>query len=93
MLGVTALAYALAHLTLYAFDHGIEADRPIREQRVRSRGITIGRDVWIGARAGVTDGVTIGDGAVVAMGAVVTHDVPPLVVVGGVPARVLKSRG
>ena len=79
--------------TLYAFDHGIEPERQIREQRVRSRGITIGRDVWIGARAGVTDGVTIGDGAVVAMGAVVTRDVPPQVVVGGVPARVLKSRG
>ena len=48
----------------------------MREQPVTSRGITIGKDVWIGANAGVTDGVTIGDHAVVGMGAVVTHDVP-----------------
>lgn len=77
---------------LYAFDHGLAAERPIREQPVRSRGITIGRDVWIGANAGVTDGVTIGDGAVVAMGAVVTADVAPNTIVGGIPARVIGTR-
>ena len=53
--------------------------------------ITIGKDVWIGANATVVPGVTIGDGAVIAAGAVVTRDVPPNVVVGGVPARVLKK--
>lgn len=78
--------------TLYAFDHGLAADRLIREQPVRSRGIRIGADVWIGANAGVTDGVTIGDHAVVAMGAVVTKDVPPGVIVGGVPAQVIGRR-
>lgn len=54
--------------------------------------ITIGNDVWIGARAMVLGGVKIGDGAVIAAGAVVTRDVPPYAVVGGVPAKVIKFR-
>ncbi len=77
---------------LYAFDHGMAEDRPIREQPVRSKGITVGEDVWIGANAGVTDGVVIGDHAVVAMGAVVTRDVAPWAIVAGVPARVIGDR-
>ena len=77
---------------LYAFDHGTEPEQSIRSQPVRSRGIRIGRDVWIGAGAGVTDGVTIGDHAVVGMGAVVTRDVPEYAIVGGVPARVIGDR-
>lgn len=78
--------------TLFAFNHGIAPDRLVREQPVVSEGIVIGRDVWIGANAGVTDGVTIGAHAVVAMGAVVTRDVPEWAVVGGVPARILGDR-
>lgn len=54
--------------------------------------IAIGNDVWIGARAIVLDGVTIGDGAIVAAGAVVTKDVPPYAIVGGVPARIIRYR-
>lgn len=77
---------------IFAFDHGVAAGQPIREQPVRSRGIRIGDDVWIGANAGVTDGVTIADHAVVAMGAVVTSDVEPWTIVGGVPARVIGRR-
>lgn len=52
----------------------------------------IGNDVWIGARAVVVGGVTIGDGAVVASCAVVTKDVPPYSVVGGVPAKIISRR-
>jgi tetrahydrodipicolinate N-acetyltransferase len=48
-------------------------------------------DVWLGAGAVITDGVRVGKGAVVAAGAVVTKDVPPHVVVGGVPAKVIKE--
>ncbi len=77
---------------LFAFDHGIAPDRPVREQPVRSLGIQVGKDVWIGASAIVTDGVTIGDHAVVGAGAVVTRDVAPYMVVGGSPARVLFDR-
>lgn len=77
---------------LYAFDHQMEPDRDIREQPVTSRGIVIGRDVWIGAQAGITDGVRIGDHAIVAMGAVVTRDVPEWAIVAGVPAKIIGDR-
>ena len=77
---------------LYAFEHGLAPDAPIVDQPTTSAGIRIGDDVWIGANAGVTDGVSVGDHAVVAMGAVVTRDVPEWAVVGGVPARMLGDR-
>jgi acetyltransferase-like isoleucine patch superfamily enzyme len=54
--------------------------------------IAIGNYVWIGVRATILAGVTIGEGAVVMAGAVVTRDVPPYAVVGGVPARVVAQR-
>jgi len=54
--------------------------------------IKIGNDVWIGYRAIIMDGVTIGDGAVVAAGAVVTKDVEPYTIVGGNPARPIRKR-
>ena len=57
----------------------------------KSAPIRIGNHVWIGARATILKGVTIGDGAVVAAGAVVTRDVPEKTMVGGVPARVIKE--
>jgi len=81
-----------SHASIYAFDHGMAAEAPIREQSVRSLGIVIGDDVWVGTRAVITDGVTIADHAVVGAGAVVTRDVPAYAIVGGVPARVIGDR-
>jgi acetyltransferase-like isoleucine patch superfamily enzyme len=79
-------------VNVFAFDHGIDPNTDIRRQPVRSQGVLIGRDVWIGAGAGITDGVRIGDHAVVGMGAVVTRDVPQWSIVGGVPAKVIGDR-
>jgi len=65
--------------------------RPFVEQGITAEGIVIEDDVWIGAGAIITDGVRVGRGAVVAAGAVVIDDVPAHTVVGGVPARVIKT--
>ena len=54
--------------------------------------VDIGNDVWIGMNALIKGGITIGDGAVVAAGSIVTKNVPPYAVVGGVPAKIIKYR-
>jgi acetyltransferase-like isoleucine patch superfamily enzyme len=55
------------------------------------RRVQIGNKVWIGANATILPGIKIGDGAIIAAGAVVTKDVAPLTVVGGVPAKLIKT--
>ncbi len=57
-----------------------------------SKVTTIGNDVWIGERAILIDGITVGTGAIIAAGSVVTKDVEPYSVVGGVPAKHIKYR-
>jgi acetyltransferase-like isoleucine patch superfamily enzyme len=80
-------------VNLAAENHVFEdVARPIREQGVHLESIVIEDDCWIGGSSVILAGVTIGKGSVVAAGAVVTHDVPPYTVVGGVPARVIKYR-
>tara|TARA_R110002126_G_scaffold286935_3_gene439235 strand:- start:11582 stop:12253 length:672 start_codon:yes stop_codon:yes gene_type:complete len=59
---------------------------------VEYKQITIENDVWIGARATILDGVTIGNGAIIAAGALVSKDVPAYAIVGGIPAKVIKYR-
>lgn len=68
-----------------------DPNRPFVEQGITAEGIVIEDDVWLGAGAIITDGVRVGKGAVVAAGAVVTKDVAPHTVVGGVPARPIKT--
>ncbi|MGL5082086.1 MAG: DapH/DapD/GlmU-related protein [Microcoleaceae cyanobacterium] len=74
----------------YHFD---QIDIPIAAQGINPRGGTrIEEGAWIGARATLMDGITIGQGAIVAAGAVVTKDVPAYAIVAGVPARVVRYR-
>lgn len=59
----------------------------------QSNGAIIGNDVWIGTNAIILNACTkIGNGAIIAAGAVVTHDVPPYAIVGGIPAKIIKYR-
>ncbi len=68
-----------------------DPNRPFVDQGITAQGIVIEDDVWLGAGAVITDGVRVGKGSVVAAGAVVTKDVAPHTVVGGVPAREIKK--
>jgi acetyltransferase-like isoleucine patch superfamily enzyme len=65
---------------------------PQEKRSIDDQGVIIEDDVWIGTRAIILHGVLIGRGAIVAAGAVVTKDVPPYAIVGGMPARVIKFR-
>lgn len=67
---------------------------PIRLQGVNRQGISVGRNCWIGAKATILDGARIGDNSIVAAGAVVCRgEYPPGVILGGVPAKVIKKIG
>lgn len=69
-----------------------DVEKAIRLQGETRKGIHVERDCWIGAKATILDGVTIGRGSAVAAGAVVTKDVCPFTIVGGVPAREIGKR-
>ena len=64
---------------------------PQRRGDMHMQPVHIGKNVWIGANATVLPGVTVGDGAVIAAGAVAAEDVPENAVVGGVPAKIIKT--
>ena len=83
-------------VTISDNDHGTTSIdnlkiRPQDRDIVSKGPVIIGKNVWIGDKATILGGVTIGDGVVIAANAVVTKDVPPYSVVGGIPARIIKS--
>jgi len=81
------------NVVMRSSDHVTTAlDTPIALQGHRADEIIVEDDVWFGSNVTVVGGVRIGRGAVVAAGAVVTHDVEPYTIVGGVPARAIKKR-
>ena len=79
-------------ITVTALNHNFEeTGKRIDQQGVSTNPVVIGDDVWIGANAVVLPGVTIGSHCVVAAGAVVTKDVPTHTLVGGIPAKIIKT--
>lgn len=84
--------YTSPYTQIIAVNHVFDdPTSPFVDQGITAKGIVIEDDVWIGAGAVITDGVRVGEGAVVAAGAVVTKDVEPHTVVGGVPAKKIKT--
>jgi acetyltransferase-like isoleucine patch superfamily enzyme len=78
---------------LIDFDHGVvEVERPIRLQGIYKRDVRVAHNVWIGYGACILRGVTVGENSIVGTSAVVTRDVAPNAIVGGVPARVIRMR-
>jgi len=69
-----------------------DPDTPMKSQGIHRSFIRIEDDCWIGANSTILAGVTVGRGSIIAAGAVVTKDVPPHSVVGGVPARIIRQR-
>jgi len=86
--------YTSPFVQIIAVNHIFDdRERSFIDQGITAEGIIIEDDVWLGSGAIVTDGVRIGQGSVVAAGAVVTQNVAPYTVVGGVPARAIREVG
>ena len=92
----TSANHTLSSLSTYTFPLFFEEweleKKDITDSWDNKGDIVIGNDVWIGFEAVIMPGVQIGDGAIIGTRAVVTKDVPPYTVVGGVPARPIKKR-
>jgi acetyltransferase-like isoleucine patch superfamily enzyme len=83
-----------SYISFHSENHNFsDTSKLIRLQGVTSKGIQIGNNVWIGAKVTFLDGSKIGDNCVVAAGAVVNGEFPDNAVIGGIPARILKSIG
>lgn len=87
---ILAMEHYTNHISTYPFK--VMCIKSERDEAISKGDIIVDDDVWIGQRATILSGVHIGQGAVIAAGAVVTKDVPPYAIVGGVPAKVIKYR-
>lgn len=80
-----------SYVSFHSENHNFsDTTKPIREQGVTSKGITIGNNIWVGAKVTFLDGCKVGNNCVVAAGAVVNSEFPDNCVIGGVPAKILK---
>ena len=78
---------------IYDQNHNYEdVTSNIGDQGYKTSSVFIGDNVWIGAKATILSGVSIGCGAIIATGAVVTKNIPEMVIVGGVPAKIIGKR-
>jgi len=90
---VGAQSSIAAHSMIVASSHSFKGRKiPIRDQASTAKGISIGRDVWIGANCVVIDGATIGQGCVIGAASVVRGNVEAFAVAVGCPARVIRVR-
>jgi maltose O-acetyltransferase len=81
-------------VVMLSSSHAFESvSMPINQQGGRARRpVTIGNDVWIGTRVIILPGIRVGDHAIIGAGSVVTKNVPPLAIIGGNPAKVIRFR-
>jgi acetyltransferase-like isoleucine patch superfamily enzyme len=80
-----------SYISFHSENHNFsDTTKLIREQGVSSKGIVLGNNIWVGAKVTFLDGSKIGNNSVVAAGAVVNGEFPDNVVIGGIPAKILK---
>ncbi|WP_374445259.1 DapH/DapD/GlmU-related protein [Epilithonimonas sp.] len=81
------------YLSCHPENHNYQnIEMPIRHQGVSRKGIKIGKNCWIGSKVTILDGVEIGDGCILAAGSVITKSFPENSIIGGIPAKILKTR-
>jgi len=92
--GVSILSHSriASGTKIYAFNHGMNPNRNIKDQPVTSYGIEIGEDVWIGANVCIADNVKIGNHSVIGMGSVVTKNIMEWTICAGNPIKVIGNR-
>ncbi|MCU0257241.1 MAG: acyltransferase [Vicinamibacterales bacterium] len=91
-IGTDTLLAAYCYVAGGDHEYG-DASRPVAEQGRRSRGVSVGDDVWIGTGAKILDGIRVGSHAIIGAGAVVRIDVPDYAVAAGRAARIVGTRG
>lgn len=80
-----------SYISFHSENHNFnDSSKLIREQGVNSKGIKLGNNIWVGAKVTFLDGAIVGDNSIVAAGAVVKGEFPENVIIGGVPAKIIK---